>query len=77
MKVILAHSIREAELEAYDRGIPPKSSNTVLVATDSHTGPGKCRGLMLAREDVIEVAGATTGRYYIECRRTLEPAFVL
>lgn len=75
VKVILAETIREAELEALERGIPPRGRDTVLVATGKHGTAG--RGLMLARGDVIECSSAKRGRYYAEIMRSLEPAFVL
>jgi hypothetical protein len=75
VKVILAETVREAELVALGRGIPPKGSHTMLVATSKPGSAGRCRGLFLERDDVIEDPSARRGRFYGEIKRTLEPAF--
>lgn len=74
MIVVLAPTLRECELVAYERGIPPKGRDTLLVPTDNGTAPNRCRGVApLSRDDVIE--GGSRGRHHDEVMRTLEPAF--
>lgn len=75
MKVILARDLREAELTAYENDLPPRSRDVMLIATDSGSGLNRLRGLMLKREDVIEVETAHRGRYYPAYQRQLEAAF--
>lgn len=75
MKVILALDLREAELAAYENDLPPRSRDVILIATDKGSGLNRLRGLMLTREDVIEVDGAPRGRYYTAYKRQLEAAF--
>lgn len=75
MKVILARTVREAELVAYEAELPPRSRDVVLIATDNASGLNRLRGLMLKREDVITGDEAARGRYYDEYKRQLEVLF--
>lgn len=77
MIVILAETEHEAELEALERGFPPRGRDVMLLATKSPGAARKVRGLMLERRDVIEADSALRGKFYGEIRRALEPAFVL
>lgn len=74
MIVVLAPTLRECELVAYESGIPPKGRDTLLVPTDNGTAANRCRGLALSRGDVLE-GGSHRGRYHDEVMRTLEPSF--
>lgn len=75
MKVILAFARLEASTVAYEHGLPPKSLDTMLVATDRKTDLTRLQGVMLKREDVIEQPSAARGRFYAEYMRQLEIAF--
>lgn len=74
MTVILAPTMRDAEIYAYEHGIPPKSRDTVLVPTNSHSSLNRLRGISVHREDVY-VAGDVLGRYHDEAMRMLEIAY--
>lgn len=77
MKVILAGTMREAELLAYLKGIPPKGRDTILVATDKPSSPNTVRNVICFREDVIfDERVARKGRFHDEVMRTLEPHFL-
>lgn len=75
MKVILAQHERDAELLAYDEGLPPRSRDVILISTDKQSGLSRLRGLMLKRDDVLEHPSAIRGRFYADYRRQLEPTF--
>lgn len=75
MKVILAFAWLEAENLAYEHGLPPRSRDVMLIATDRKTDQVRLRGLMLKRDDVIEHPSARRGRFYDDYRQQLEIAF--
>lgn len=75
MIVVLAKFVREAELYCYENGIPPKSTNTVIVATSVESHLRRVQGLSLSRGDVVELPSAPTGRFYEHFRRHLETTF--
>lgn len=77
MKVIIARKKLDAELEAFERGIPPRGRDTVLIATDAASSAHAGRGLMLHPDDVIELPDAKLGRYYDEIMRALRPCMVI
>lgn len=76
MKLILAPTEREAETLAYERGIPPRASDVVLLGTDKPSAARKVpSGVLLKRADVI-VAEGRRGRFHDEVMRTIEPGFI-
>jgi hypothetical protein len=76
VKLILAPTEREAETIAYERGIPPRASDTVLIGTDKPSSPRKVPpGMLLKRADVI-IADGRRGRFHDEVMRTIEPGIV-
>lgn len=76
MKLILAPSEREAIDLAYDHGIPPRATDTVLLGTDKPSSPNKVpRGVVLDRADVL-IAEGRRGRFHAECMRSIEHLFI-
>lgn len=76
MKLILAPTEREAETIAYERNIPPRATDTVLIGTDKPSATRKVpSGILLKRADVI-VADGRRGRFHDEVMRTIEPGFI-
>jgi hypothetical protein len=75
VKFILAPTEREAESLAYEHGIPPRATDTVLLGTDKPSSPNKVpRGVTLSRGDVI-IAEGRLGRYHTECMRNIGHLF--
>lgn len=75
MKVILAIKLVEATTVAYENGLPPRSRDVMLIATDKTTDLPRLQGVMLKRDDVIEAPSAARGRFYDDYKRQLEIAF--